>query len=88
MPTFRIEQYELHAAAYTVNAKDKAAAILKVLNGQVQVDDGGLEYVEVAENYYQPTLDLTDEEIRKLDREGHPLNDDGGIPSIRSANPV
>ena len=88
MPTFRIEQYELHAAAYTVEAKDKAEAILKVLNGQAEMDDGGLEYVEVAEDYYRPTLDLTDEEIRKLDRKGHSLNEDGGIPSIRSAEHV
>ena len=88
MPTFRVEQYELHAAAYTVEAKDKVEAILKVLNGRAKMDDGGLDYVEVAEDYYQPALGLTDEEIKKLDRKGHPLNEDGGIPSIRSVEKV
>ena len=84
MPTFRIEQYELHVAAYTVEARDKAEAILKVLNGRAKMDDDGLEYVEVAGDYYQPTLDLTEDESEKLATKGHPLNEDDGVPSIRS----
>ena len=84
MPTFRIEQYELHVAACTVQARDKAEAILKVLDGRARMDDGGLEYVEVAEDCHQPALDLTEDEIEKLATKGHPLNEDGGIPSIRS----
>ena len=84
MPTFRVEQYELHAASYIVEAKDRAEAILKVLNGQAKIDDDGLEYVEVAEDYYQPALSLTEEETAKLRRKGHPVNEDDGVPSIRS----
>ena len=88
MPTFRVEQYELHAASYTVEAKDRAEAILKVLTGKADMNDGGLDYVEVAEDYYQPALDLTEDEIKKLAKKGHPLNEDDGIPSIRSVGEV
>ena len=88
MPTFRVAQYELHSAAYTVEAKDKAEAILKVMNGEADMDDGGLDYIEVAEDCYLPDLDLSDAEIRKLERKGHPLNGDGGIPSIRAVEEI
>lgn len=84
MPTFRVEQYELHAACYTVEAKDRAEAILKVLTGKADMNDAGLDYVEVADDYYQAALGLTEEEATKLQRKGHPANEDDGVPSIRS----
>jgi len=81
---FRVEQYELHVASHTVQAKDKAEAILAVFNGQAPMDEGGLQFVEVAEDFYSPDLQLTTAEIDTLGRNRHPMNEDWGVPSIRS----
>ena len=86
--TFTIQQYELHASFFTIEAQDKAEAILKVLSGEAEMDNGGSDYIEPAEDFYQPHLGLTDEEVRKLEKAGHPLNEDGGLPSIRAVEKV
>jgi len=69
MPTFKIEQFELHADEFAAPACGASSG-------------------EVAEDCYQTQLDLTDAEIRKLDKNGHALNEDGGIPSIRSVEKI
>ena len=50
MPTYEIEQYELHVMTYRVEAANEAQAIARVLNGTALPVDGSLEYVEVAED--------------------------------------
>ncbi len=51
MPTFEIEQYELHAMKYRVEATSEAEAIAKLLNGLAMPLDNGLDYVEVADGF-------------------------------------
>ena len=81
MPTFEVEQYELHVIKYKVKAKDEAQAIAKVLGGLAEPEEGSLEYVEVAEDFGLPAdehRELADE----LRQRGIPV--DEVIPSIRS----
>jgi hypothetical protein len=54
MPTFEIEQYELHVMKYTVKAASEAQAVAKVLNGTALPVDNSLEYVETADHYGLP----------------------------------
>ncbi len=82
MPTYEIEQYELHAMKYRVEAEDEAHAIAKLLNGEADPIDNSLEYIEVADDYGLPVdenRDLADQ-LRKL---GVSVGDDI-IPSVRS----
>lgn len=86
MPIYEIEQYELHAQKYRVEADSPAEAIGKLLDGGADVIDGGLEYCNVAEEYGMPSdanQDLTDE-LLGLDVDIA----DGVIPSIRSIKQV
>jgi type III secretion system FlhB-like substrate exporter len=82
MPTYEIEQYELHAMKYRVEADSEAEAIAKLLNGEADPMDNSLEYIEVADDYGLPVdenRDLVDQ-LRKL---GIAVGDDI-IPSVRS----
>ncbi len=54
MPTFEIEQYELHTMKYRVRANSQAEAIAKLLNGELEPVEGSLEFIEVAENLGLP----------------------------------
>ena len=54
MPIFEIEQYELHSATYRVEAKDEAHAIARLLDGEADLIDNSLEYIEVADDYGMP----------------------------------
>jgi hypothetical protein len=81
MPTYEIEQFEIHSMKYTVEADSEADAIAKVLNGTAMPVDNSLEYIEVAEDFGLPA-----EEYREL---AEALRDQGVqidevIPSIRS----
>lgn len=82
MPTFEIEQYELHVMKYRVEATDEAQALAKLFDGEAEPVEGSLEYVEVAEDYGLPTDDYRDlaDQLRDL---GVPV-DEAVIPSIRS----
>ncbi len=85
MPTFEIEQYELHAMKHRVEAASEAEAIAKVLNGSALPVDNGQEYIEVAEDFGLPA-----EENREL---AEALRDlgiqvDEVISSIRSIEEV
>ncbi len=81
MPTFEIEQYELHIMKYQIEAKNEADAIVKLLDGEAEPVDNSLEFVEAADNYGLPA-----DEHRKLADQlrncGVPM--DEVIPSIRS----
>jgi hypothetical protein len=85
MPLYEIEQYELHAQTYQVEADSEAEAIKKLFDGEADPLDGGLEYIEVAEDFGMPAdddLDLVDE----LENLG--ISCDAVIPSIRSIKEV
>lgn len=82
MPTFEIEQYEIHVQTYRVEADSEANAIVKLLDGEAEPVDGSLDFIEVAEDVGLPVDDhrgLADE-LRGL---GVPV-DEHVIPSIRS----
>ena len=85
MPTFQIEQYELHVIRYKVKAKDEAQAIAKVLNDEAEPVDGSLEFVEVAEDFGMPA-DEDQQLVRQLGKLGVQVDD--VIPSIRSVERV
>jgi len=59
--TYEIEQYELHAQVFVVEADSPAEAIKKLFDGEADVADGGFELIEVADKYGLPA-----EENREL----------------------
>ena len=84
--TYEIEQYELHAMKYRVEAATEAEAIAKLLQGEAEPVDQGLEYIEVAEDFGLPVDECPDlaEALQKL---GVSIGDTV-IPSIRSIKEV
>jgi len=82
MKTFEIEQYEVHAQTYRVEADNEADAIVKLLDGEAEPVDDSLYYIEIAED-----LGLPVDECRKLAEQlrdlGIPI-EDHVIPSIRA----
>jgi len=85
MPTFQIEQYELHVIRYKVKTRNEAEAIAKVLNDEAEPVDGSLEFVEVAEDFGMPADD-DQQLVRQLGKLGVQVDD--VIPSIRSVERV
>lgn len=86
MPTYEIEQYELHTMKYRVEADSEAEAIAKLLNGEAEPVCQSQEFVEVADDYGLPVdenRDLVDQ-LRKL---GVSVGDDiiGSIRCIEEA---
>lgn len=84
MPVFEVEQYELHAVTYRIEAADRAEAVMKLLSGDGDADmvDNSQEYIEIPEDY-----GMIDEELAKQLHERYcnpELLDDGRIPSIRA----
>jgi hypothetical protein len=69
MPTYKIEQYEIHVQKYSVKADDEAAAILAVLDGAAHCVDAP-EYIETDDARGLPTDDLDDETLGKLEEGG------------------
>lgn len=76
---YRIKQYELYVAAFVVEARSKAEAIVKRLGGEGQVC-GELEYVGVHRERGLPVCHVTElaEELQSLGIEFR----DGILPSI------
>ena len=85
MPTFGIEQFELHCMKYRVEADNEAAAVVKLLDGLALPIDNGLEYIEVADDFGLPADDYRDL-ADALREQGVPV--DAVIPSIRSIEAV
>ena len=81
MPTYEVEQYELHCMKYRVEAANEADAIVKLLDGLALPVDNGLEYIEVADDFGLPADDYRDL-ADALREQGVPV--DVVIPSIRS----
>ncbi len=86
MPTFEIEQYELHTTKYRVEAANEAEAIAKLFQGHAEPVEQSQEMIEVADEYGLPA-----EEHRELVRALEKLGVTGLrdiIPSIRSIDEV
>ena len=86
MPTFEIEQYEIHTQLYRVEAGSEAEAVKRLFDGEASAVDGGLEYIEVAEDVGLPVEEYRElaDELRRL---GESVGEDC-IPSIRSIERV
>ena len=81
MPKFEIEQYEIHTQRYRVEADSEAEAVKRLFDGKASAVDGGLEYIEVAEDVGLPVEEYRElaDELRRL---GESVGEDV-IPSIR-----
>ena len=86
MPTFEIEQFELHTMKYRTHADSVAEAIAKLLRGDAKVMGGGLEYIDIAENDGLPVNQLP-ELAAQLKARGVMISGQV-IPSIRSVREV
>jgi len=86
MPTYEVEQFELHVMKYRVEADDPADAIVKLLDGEAEPMDDSQEYIEIAD---ERGLFVSEhpELAAKLRTLGVPV-DDRIIPSIRSIEVV
>ena len=54
MPTYEIEQYELHTSKFRVEADSDAEAIAKLFDGEGEAVDQSLEFIEVADDHGMP----------------------------------
>jgi hypothetical protein len=81
MPTFEIEQYELHAMKYRVEAANEAEALSKLYQGEAEPVEQSQDFIEVADEYGLPADEHPDlaEALRKKG-----ISVDAVIPSIRS----
>jgi len=66
MPEFIVEQYELHVQQYTIEAADRADAIIGVMRGEGTMVENGCEFVESAERYHRELVELNEDERKKL----------------------
>ncbi len=86
MPEYEIEQYELHVMEYRVQAESEAEAIVRLLDGEAEAVDNGLEYIEVAEDFGLPVGEHR-QLASQLTARGVPVGEHV-IPSIRSVEQV
>ena len=86
MPTYQIEQYELHVTKYRIEADDETEAIAKLFAGEADPMDNSTEYIEVAEDYGMPA-ERNEELAAQLRKRGITAVADI-IPSIRSIEEV
>ena len=86
MPTYEVEQYELHAMKYRVEAATKAEAIAKLFQGEAEPVCQSQDFIEIAEDFGLPAEECRDlaEALRAL---GVFVNG-AVIPSIRSVKQV
>jgi hypothetical protein len=85
MPTFEIEQYELHAMKYRVEAATEAEAIALLFAGEAEPVEQSQDMIEVANDYGLPA-DEHRELADALRKRGIPVA--AVIPSIRSIEEV
>ena len=86
MPIYEIEQYELHAQTYRIEAESEAEAIKRLLGGEAAAADNALEYIEVADDLGLP-VDRYPELVDDLRALEVTVGQDV-IPSIRSIRRV
>ena len=85
MPTFRVEQYELHKVSYLVeDVVSPADAIEQVVKGLVNMEDDTGEFLELAEAYAAPLADEVTAELRERGLQVFEQR----VPSIRSVQEV
>jgi hypothetical protein len=87
MPTYRIEQYEIHVQGYNVTADSEADAISRLFMGEGDPIDNSLEFVEIADDHgmrVDENDDLADQLFDRGTINGH----DEIIPSIRCIEEV
>ena len=86
MPTFEIEQYELHTIKFRVEAASEAEAIAKLFNGKAETVDQSQDFIEVADAYGMAAKKHRElvRALRKLGVKGIRKN----IPSIRGVEEV
>ena len=82
MPTYDIEQFELHCMTFRVEAESETEAVVRLLDGEAQPVEQSQEYIEVAQDYGMPADDFP-ALARILKRRGMNVGKDI-IPSIRS----
>jgi hypothetical protein len=82
MPTYEIEQYELHCSKFRIEAESPADAIARLFEGEGDPVDHSLEYIEIVEDYGMPVEEFP-ELAQELEHRGV-LTDEDFIPSIRS----
>jgi hypothetical protein len=87
MPTYRIDQYELHAMAYQIEAASEAEAIARLFAGEAEPVEQSQDFIEVADDYGLPVDEHRDlaAALRTL---GLMRGRDDIIPSIRSIKEV
>jgi hypothetical protein len=85
MPTYEIEQFELHCMKYQVEAASEAEAIAKLFQGEAEPVEQSQDLIEVAEDYGLPA-DEYQELAEALRNQG--ITVDEVIPSIRSIEKV
>jgi hypothetical protein len=85
MPTFEIEQYELHSIKYRVEATSEAEAIVKLLGGEAEPVEQSQDFIEVADDYGMATREHQ-ELVRALRKLGVTVGK--VIPSIRGIEKV
>ena len=86
MPRYEIEQYEIHAQTFRVDALSEAEAVATLFNGGGDAVDDGLNFIEVADEIGLPVDNHQDlvEQLRQLDIDvGECV-----IPSIRSIHEI
>lgn len=81
MPTYEVEQYELHVQRYRVEAADESQAIVRLLDGEAEPINNTLEFIEVAADYGL-AVDEHWELAENLMSLGVPV-DEHVVPSIR-----
>lgn len=87
MPTYDIEQYELHAMTYRVEAESPADAIVKLFNGDAEPVDGSLEFIETPDDYGLSAEEGEYEDLAEALRDRGVSLDDC-IPGIRDIHEV
>lgn len=87
MPKFIVEQYEIHSQKFVVNAKDRVAAIKKVIE-EAPTPKGKTKYIELAEDCGMSSEEFTEKEVRELIDEDLLDRQGDFLPTIRSVEEV
>ncbi len=85
MPTYEIEQYEVHTQTYQVEAANEVEALKNFFAGDGDPLDNGLDYIEVADDLGLPAKEYPQlaDAVRAAD-----LTVTDVIPSIRRIEEV
>jgi hypothetical protein len=87
MPLYEIEQLELYAQGYLVEAVDEADAIARFFGGEGRQEVTSIEFAGMANNYGMP-VDENRELADQLFDRGVIHSSDEVIPSIRDVRQV